>query len=115
MYLYGGNTGNTYPNANEVECLLELPFMAASTPATFKGVGGFDIAADGTWDAYLLVNPNDESTELHVGTYTGITYQKPRNIVQHPCAVFALRLSCIAAGYASVSGVAIHYHAEDAG
>jgi hypothetical protein len=115
IYLYGGNAGATYPNANEIECLVELPFMAASTPATFKGVGGFDIAAEGTWKSYLLTNPNDESTELHIGDYTGITYQKQRNVVQHPCAVFALRLSCVAAGYASVSGIAVHYHAEDAG
>ncbi len=115
IYLYGGSNGSTYPNANEVESLVELPFMSASTPATFKGVGGFDIAAEGTWQSYLLVDPNDETTELHIGDYTGITNQRPYNVVQHPCAVFALRLSCVAAGYASVSGVAVHYHAEDAG
>lgn len=115
IYLYGGNNGTTYPNANEIECLVELPFLAAATPATFKGVGGFDIAAQGSWKNYLLIDPNNESAEIHVSDSTGISYAQPRSIMQHPCPVFALRMSCVTAGYASISSVAIHYHAEDAG
>lgn len=115
IYLYGGNDGTTYPGDDEVECLAELPFLAASTPATMKGIGGFDIASEGSWGAYLLVDPNDETTELHIGDYSGITFQQPRGVVQHPCSVFAARLSCTTAGYASISSLAFHYQAEDAG
>ncbi len=114
IYLYGGDAGTTYPNNGEIECTLQIPFLSAGTPATFKGMGGFDIACEGTWLAKLLPDPNDTSVQIEIGTFNQITLSNAHNIIQHSCSLFAINLSCTTAGYACVSGMAIHYDAEEA-
>ena len=90
--------------------------MSANTPATIKGVSGFDISCEGTWLAKLLTDPNDtDNVQLTIGTFNQITVSNSRNVIQHSCSIFAVNLSCTTAGYACISGMAIHYDAEEAG
>lgn len=115
VYLYGGDAGTTYPSADEIECEAALPFLGVNSIATFKGLQGLDIMGENVWDIFLLTDPNDEDVEIPAGKTTGTTVSQPRNVIQAVKSVFAPRLVCNTAGYASISSLVIHYKAEEAG
>lgn len=50
IYCYGGEDGQTYDS-----CLVdvEMPYLDASKPATYKEVKGVDITCNGNWSIYL--------------------------------------------------------------
>lgn len=110
VYVYGGANGDTYPDDDEIEAIIETPFFDAKTPATKKNLIGFDMASTGTWEVSILVDPNDTSKRLDVGTIHKITYPLGRASAVYPQAThFAVRAVCRKAGPATISNMAIHY------
>ncbi len=118
IYQYGGADGKTYPtdadNAAGAWAEIALPFLAASTPATFKGIHGFDVAVDGTWYAALLPDPEDASVEVPIGTFNKPTFAQSKVPVKTPTPLFALRCRTTKGGYSRVSMLAVHYKAQSA-
>lgn len=113
VYLYGGDTGAEYPAKGECIATVGLPFLSAEKPATVKGVKSFDAAMENTWNVKLLPNPKDDSIELNVGTFNGTTFSPfANNPIQQPLALFAVKMTCAEAGYASVSKVVVHFDVE---
>jgi hypothetical protein len=111
IYTYGGSNGNTYPDDDEIEATIETPFFDAKTPATKKNLLGFDMAGQGVWEVSILIDPNDTSVRMDVGTLDKITYPLGRAAAGYPQLThFAVRAVCRKAGYASISNMAIHYH-----
>lgn len=115
IYAYGGLDGETYPSDNEQPVTIETPFISANTPATFKKWTGFDIACVGEWDVYLLVDPNDESKEIHVGKVVGNTLAEPDIGVVGEAPLVALRMVCTKGGFASVSKIVLHHTTTESG
>lgn len=109
IYLYGGDTGDTYPDADETPVTIELPFYSGGMDATFKAWTGFDCAMTNTWLVKAIENPNREEVEHTVGSFNRITYRKGENSVFERCTHLALKLTCARAGPASVDKMAIHY------
>jgi hypothetical protein len=66
-----------------------------------------DVAATGTWNCKLLVDPNDENAVHRRGRLEGVTW--PRR-ASHAGALHARRAVLVhqAAGYASISQIGIH-------
>lgn len=115
IYLYGGADGNTYPGAGEQISTVELPFMSAQKPATFKKWQGFDMACEGQWDVDLLCDPNDETKVINVGIITQTTYGLPHIAVIGEFPLFAVKAVANAAGNAKISSMAFHYEATESG
>lgn len=115
IYLYGGADGSTYPEASEQVSTVELPFMSAQKPATFKKWQGFDMACEGQWDVDLLCDPNDETKVINVGVITGTTYALPHIAVIGEFPLFAMKLVANGAGNAKISNMAFHYEATESG
>lgn len=113
IYLYGGDTGTTYPNDNEVQATLALPFLSGNKPGTIKGIKGFDCGLSGTWDAFLQPNSNDDTQKITIGTFGESTYNLNKNPIEHPSPLVAITMTCKKAGYASVSNMIIHFDTED--
>lgn len=109
LYLYGGTNNSTYPSVNEDVCLIELPYFSAENPAAFKELLGFDIIGTNSWKVELLPDPANEATIVNQGTAVGTTYGKPRYGVAGVSALFAVNLTCSAAGQATLSALAMHY------
>jgi len=109
LYLYGGADNDTYPSALEDVCLIELPYFSANNPAGFKELLGFDIIGTNTWKVDLLPNPDNEDVIKTQGTVTGTTYGKQRNGAIGVTPLFAVNLTCSAAGLATLSALAMHY------
>ncbi len=109
IYLYGGAAGTTYPSASEIAVTVELPFLTAGTPGTVKNIEGFDAALTGQWTVVLQVDPTNTSATVNVGTIAETTYPVKRAVVQTGTTHFAPKLTCNAAGAATLSNITVHY------
>lgn len=109
VYLYGGDGNNIYPNTGECVTEMILPFLAAGTPATFKGLTAFDAVMDGTWRCWLLPDPSDETVELEIGTFYKPTFAQGTVAIKTPTNMFGLRMRCDSSGYRRMSMAAVHY------
>lgn len=111
IYLYGGESGNVYDSSRVT---VELPFLSAGKPGTFKQITGFDFAAEGEWNVKMLVDPTDEEQFVDIGDLEDTTFHA-ENVgaaahVTHVAPVMVHE----AAEYASISQFAIHNDAAEA-
>lgn len=109
LYLYGGESNSTYPGINEDICLIELPYFSAENPAAFKELLGFDIIGINDWKVEILPDPANETVITNQGIASGTTYGKPRFGATGVTSLFAVNLTCSAAGPAALSALAMHY------
>lgn len=115
IYFYGGLTGDVQPEDDEVEAVVELPFVSGKTPATIKTLTGFDIAAKNTWACELAFDPNDPDRTINIGNLSKITFADPNKItLPGETSMVAPKLRCTKGGAATISMLAIHYEGEDA-
>lgn len=115
LYFYGGLSGATLPEDDEVVAEVELPFVSGKTPATIKFLTGFDVALRNEWTCDLLFDPNDERRSINVGTLSKTTFADNSRIpVPGETSMIAPKLSCSKGGAATISMMAIHYESEDA-
>lgn len=109
LYLYGGTNNDTYPSANETPPVLELPYLSANAPAAFKELKGFDIVGTNNWTVTLLPDPYNTAVTSSLGISSGVSLGKPRFGVSGVTSLFALTLTCLDAGAATISALAMHY------
>lgn len=115
VYLYGGASGQEYPGDDELPVLVELPFLSAGTPATKKGLDGFDAAFSNEWTVDLLLDPNREDKTVHVGKVRERTYGQEDITVPGQGTVLAAKLVCSRGGRATISMMQIHFTRQDEG
>lgn len=109
IYLYGGDTGDTYPLAGETPVTVELPFYSAGMDATMKQWAAFDLACTNMWLVKAITDPNAETVEQTIGTVNKITYREGSDSFWDKSTHVALKLTCDRAGPASIDKMAIHY------
>jgi hypothetical protein len=109
IYLYGGDSGEEYPEADEQPVSVELPFLSADSPATQKMISGADVALVNEWMMKILPDPNNESVIQTIGRLTRNSFHEPHIPVTARTSHFALTLECTKAGFASLSGILIHF------
>jgi hypothetical protein len=114
IYLYGGQAGDTYPDADEQVAKVHLPFVAAQNPALFKRWTSFDMACTGVWHVQILVDPDDDNKFVEAGTVSKNTYDLPALGLVGEFPMVALVAECSAAGNASISNITLHYDARKA-
>ena len=110
IYLYGGDDNDEY-DASQVT--VQLPFMTAGKPGHFKGWTGADVAATGTWEMDLLVDPNDTAVKEYIGEFDGVTFggEEAGHWSHHTHVAPLLTNNDI--GYASLSNLALYYQGAD--
>lgn len=113
IYLYGGDYGTTYPNANESICAVELPFLTAEKPAHEKDLQGYDTALNNEWLVELLHDPNDETKKVTVGRINRNTFHLPDIGLPVRTSAFAFNLTCSVAGAATISALTCHFTGEE--
>lgn len=109
LYTYGGEDGKTYPEAGEAIAVAETPFMTASDPATKKQVGSYDHTAINEWLVELLPDKNDRTVSMEIGRFANSTENLLESVINARTSSFALRYTCDAAGFASLSALAVHF------
>lgn len=110
IYLYGGDDNDSY---DACAVTLQLPFLTAGKPGHFKQITGFGMAGAGTWDVRLLVDPNNEDREEHVGDVEGVTFPEEGVALESHHTHVAPKLTHEAEEYASISNIALYYLGAD--
>lgn len=108
IYLYGGPTGTTWPEADEMVATVQLPFVSTQPPG-MKMLTGFDMASEGVWAVNVLVDPNNENAKVRAGNISRITYGDQNCTLPGRCTHLALEFTCASAGAASISNVCVRY------
>lgn len=106
IYLYGGQSGSVYPNANEMVAEVDLPFVCGQPPG-IENMLGFDMASQGEWLVKALVDPTNENAYLTVGTIDGITYADSAISFPGRTTHVAFNMTCASAGFASISNLTV--------
>jgi hypothetical protein len=109
IYLYGGDSGEEYPGDGEQPVSVELPFLNADSPSAQKMLTGADVALTNEWLIKILPDPNNESIIQTVGRFYKNSFHEPHIPLTARTSHFALTMECTKAGYASLSGVLIHF------
>lgn len=115
IYLYGGLDGQTYPGDNELVPMVELPFLSANSPATKKGLDGFDAATTNEWEVHILLDPNNEGKSVKVGKIVDRTYGLEDIVVPGQAPLVAVKMFCTRGGRATISMAQIHFTKQDEG
>jgi hypothetical protein len=109
IYVYGGLDGDTYPGATEYVVEAVTPFLSSQDPANQKQQDGFDMAGEGDWEVYLLVDPNNLDAKVRIGVVNKITYPqgsiKAVGLTSHTAVQFISK----SAGRCTLSSFALHY------
>lgn len=114
VYVYGGLTGDEYPEDDELPVTVSLPFLTGQEPATTKQMTGWDIACTNRWTATVLVDPTDETKVLQAGTVAETNYHKPAATYPGLSTHMGLDLTCSKGGEASISMISLHYDKVEA-
>lgn len=109
IYLYGGDSGNEYPIANEMIARVKLPFMSARDDAGKKRLIGIDIGCTNEWQVSILPDPTDETISVDAGRFSEFSYANEDAEAVDESTHFAAEMTCSRAGDASISNMAIHY------
>ena len=106
VYVYGGVNGSTY---DDCEVVIELPYLDANKPATYKEAKGVDLTCNGEWKVYLgFDHTNPESRDL-VATVTQSTFALGKIPATGAGTHFGPRFVHEADGPALLANFIVHY------
>ena len=113
IYLYGGDGDATYCTT---AVKVSHPFLSVKKEGTYKQLTGMDIAARGSWDCKVLVDPNrdDDARAVNIGALAGFTYQGERNMGVGHFTHLAPILEFAGGSYASISKLTLYYSNAEA-
>lgn len=111
--LYGGANGMTYPDEDEIEVSVKLPFLTAQAPATIKKLKGFDVGLTGEWAIKVLQDPTNESKFVSVGKFYEASYARPYIPLNGITTHAAIEFVSTKGGEATLSSVTLHYDAVE--
>lgn len=114
IYIYGGVSGEEYPDDGEMESVVETPFLSGETPGTIKGMAGADFAVTNTWVVKCFADPNRADHYDTVGAISKITGGQPHIPVPGQQPTWSLTFSCDSAGRRTFSSFMIHYALNEA-
>lgn len=114
IYVYGGDDGNTYPDAGEMVSRVRLPYLTAGKPATNKKWEAIDASMQGTWTVRVLLDPNNEGVSTAPLTIGGNTFGYGSIGIEAESTHAAPLFVCDSAGYAKISSVVLHHNLRDA-
>lgn len=113
VYLYGGASGQVYPDDDTMLPVITFPFHSPGDPGAFKIWTEIDIIANGVWALTFYPNPNDLSETLNGGKIVNNTYHGPTNNVCGRSQLISMQLTCSSAGYADFSSITLNYLRKD--
>ena len=112
IFSLGGENGNIYDNTSVT---VQMPFLDASSPATFKDLMSIDVTCENVWNVSLATDPQNIADFEDVVTVHRTTYGLGRASITGYSTHVAPRLTCTQPGRAKIGNIAIHYQASEAG
>lgn len=112
VYVYGGFGAVPVYDGTQAEAW--LPYLDAGEPATPKKITGIDIAAQGTWQIALAMDPSVQASSEVVAVASGTTYLGPNITAAGQCNHVSPRFKSIGSGPAVLGAAVIHHDLEPA-
>lgn len=107
IYALGGEDGDEYDE--DMEVVIELPFVDADDPATPKTWFALDAALEGEWVVYMGFDEGNPDAYSKIATISRTTFGLQRIPVDGFSAKAFLRLEHSGAGRARVGQLVLHY------
>lgn len=105
IYLFGGDDDNTY---DEIEAVVETPFMVMDNPAAMKTLRGIDLVATGAWETGFCPDYSIDQFVPVASTYNSTLGQQKIGLDGYANAV-ALRMRAVENKRSALSQAMIHY------
>jgi len=112
LFSLGGTNGTTYDNSTVT---VQMPFLDAGRPASFKDFTSLDMTCENTWDISVATDPQDITVLQDVGTVANTTYGQGRATIVGYSTHIAPRLTCSSTGSAKIGNLAIHFNESESG
>jgi hypothetical protein len=106
IFVYGGVDGQIYDDSQVV---VELPYLDANKPATYKEVKGMDATIQGTWQISMGYDHTNPEARDIIATPTQPTFALGKIPATGIGTHFGLRLVNEAEGYARLANIIVHY------
>jgi len=110
LCLYGGQTGQEYAQDEEFEYEVQLPFLDAGQPGQTKNVESVDVGAEGFWDVFMALDPQQPDVKELIAKIKDSTYGSwGRNVAVGQSTHFSLTLKSRTKGYARLANLMVHF------
>jgi hypothetical protein len=106
IFVYGGLSGGVY-DASPVS--VEMPYLDANKPATFKSVNGLDVTVEGKWTVYMGFDYTNPTARDEIATMEQPTFALGRIPATGYGTHVGLKLISAAPGYAKLANAIVHY------
>lgn len=108
IYLYGGATGNEYDGCH-VD--VELPYLDANKPGTFKSINGIDATCEGEWVVNIGFDYTNPEARDEIATITQPTFALGTIPATGICTHIGIKMTSDHEGYCRLANVLVHYDA----
>lgn len=106
VYLYGGSTGSVY---DDCEVTVELPYLDAKKPATYKAMRGIDCTVEGLWKVECGFDHTNQQARDVIARVDQPTFAIGKVDANGLGTHFGFKLTNEADGYAKLACLIVHY------
>jgi hypothetical protein len=106
VYLYGGTTGVEYDNCH-VD--VELPYLDANKPGTFKSVNGIDMTCEGEWLVSLGFDYTNPTAKDEIATFTQPSFALGKIPATGIGTHIGVKFTSDYNGYCRIANLLVHY------
>jgi hypothetical protein len=106
IFVYGGLSGGVYDSS---PVTVEMPYLDANKPATFKSVNGLDVTVEGKWTVHVGFDYTNPTARDEIATMEQPTFALGRIPVTGYGTHIGLKLTSSAPGYAKLANAIVHY------
>jgi len=106
IYLYGGESGNEYDSS---EIVVELPYLDAKKPATYKRAKAIELTCQGQWRVYMGFDHTAPSARDLIATVSQPTFSLGQIPAVGIGTHFGMRFVGPATGYCKLANFIVHY------
>lgn len=106
IYVYGGHDGTLY-DASPVS--VEIPYLDANKPATFKSVNGLDVTCEGGWKFFIGFDYTNPTAKDEIASMDQPSFALGRIPVAGYGTHVGVKAVTTGSGYAKLANAIVHY------
>ncbi|MEC5291591.1 MULTISPECIES: hypothetical protein [unclassified Aurantimonas] len=111
IYAYGGLADTLAYDATVA--VARIPYLDANEPTRKKHLTGFDAAADGNWEFYVGMDPDDLTTLDKIGALASTSYNHGSVGLYAEATHFSILAKTTGDGAARLGAMVVHFEGDD--
>jgi hypothetical protein len=106
IYIYGGSDGVTYDDS---EVTIEMPYLDAKKPATYKALRGIDVTLEGLWEISIGFDHTNPTARDVIARIDSPSFALGKIDATGSGTHFGVKLVNSEVGYAKLACLIVHY------